>query len=119
MSVSVSKKTFEDFINEIKQAVKEYLEKLESTAKQRLKKILIIAIITTILVAAASSFIGTASIFFIVGSLKYWLMHYPAWLAWIINGIISVVIGVALLVVVFLVIRSQLSSPKNGRNKTN
>jgi uncharacterized protein involved in cysteine biosynthesis len=108
--MSLTKKTVEDFLDEIKAAVKEYLQKLETSFKQRLKKLLIVTIITAVLLAAAMSFIGTASIFIIIGSLKYFIMFLPAWLAWILMGIISILIGVALLVIVFLIIRSQLKS---------
>ena len=79
--MSSTKKTVEDFLDEIKAAVIEYLHKMEAAAKARLKKLLVISIITMILVATASSFIGTASIFIIIGSLKYWMMFVPAWLA--------------------------------------
>jgi hypothetical protein len=55
--------------------------------------------------------IGSASIFVLIGSLKYLSTFMPAWKAWYIVGLISGVMGVLLLLVLYIIIRKQLRSP--------
>ncbi|MCW4025074.1 MAG: hypothetical protein NWF01_08580 [Candidatus Bathyarchaeota archaeon] len=98
-------------LNEAKAALKEFLQETETNAKQQLKKLLIISIISSILLAVAISFLGSASLFLLVGSLKYMKMFVPAWLAWIIMGITAIIIAIVLIIVLYLIIRKQLSSP--------
>jgi hypothetical protein len=96
--------------NEIKVILKEYLNETESSLKKRLKKLLITSIIVSVLTALVISFIGSASLFILIGSLKYLMTFIPAWKAWYITGITSGFIGTLIFLVLFLFIRKQLSS---------
>jgi ABC-type multidrug transport system fused ATPase/permease subunit len=62
------------------------------------------------LLALVISFVGSASLFILIGSLKYLMTFMPAWKAWYITGISSGVIGALVLLGLFLFIRKQLSS---------
>lgn len=112
MTISVSKSTFKDLLDKIKEAIKESFKETEAALKERLKKLLITSIIGVVLVAMVIAFIGTAVVFIIIGGYKYFSMYLPAWLAWILMGVISIIIGVVLLVAVFFIIRNQLKTPK-------
>lgn len=119
MTISVSKSTFKDFFNEIKKAIKEYFEETEIKIREQLKKLLITSIITVILVAVVIAFIGTAVVFIVIGGYKYLSMFLPAWLAWMVMGLISIIVGLAFLFVVYIIIRNQLRSPqKKGAPKS-
>ena len=97
-------------LNEAKSAFKAYMHDTEDALKKRLKKLLIYSIVTSVLVALITSFLGSASLFILIGSLKYLELTMPAWEAWYIDGITSAIIGVVLIIVVFLIIRKQLKS---------
>ena len=112
MSLTISKKSIEDFFNQIKAAIKEYLKDTEIAAKEKLRKLLMTSIVTLILVALVIVFIGTAAVFSIIGVWKYLTMYVAQWLAWIIMGIVSIAIGLAILLVVYLIIRKQLNTTK-------
>jgi Na+/melibiose symporter-like transporter len=56
------------------------------------------------------SFFGSAAIFTLFGSLKYLMTFMPAWKAWYITGISSGVIGALILLVLYLIVKKQLSS---------
>jgi hypothetical protein len=96
--------------NEIKAILKEYLNETETALKKRLKKLLITSIIFSVLLALVISFIGSASLFSLIGSLEYLMTFMPAWKAWYITGISSGVIGALILLGLFLFIRKQLRS---------
>jgi Putative Actinobacterial Holin-X, holin superfamily III len=96
--------------NEIKNILKEYLHESEADLKKRLKKILITSIIVSILVSLVISFLGSASLFILIGSLKYLMTFMPAWKAWYIVGITSAVIGALILLALFLILRKQFKS---------
>ena len=96
--------------NEVKAILKEYLNETETALKKRLKKLLIISIIVSVLLALVISFIGSASLFSLIGSLEYLMTFMPAWKAWYITGISSGVIGALILLGLFLFIRKQLRS---------
>ena len=106
--------TIKEIINalfhEIKTILKEYLNETETAFKKRLKKLLITSIIVSVLTALVISFVGSASLFILIGSLKYLMTFIPAWKAWYITGITSGVIGALILLVLFLFIRKQLKS---------
>jgi uncharacterized membrane protein YccC len=104
------KEIIEAFFNEIKAIIKEYVHEEEAALKKRLKKILITSIIISILVSLVISFIGSASLFILIGSLKYLMTFMPAWKAWYITGITSGVIGALLLLALFIIIRKQLKT---------
>ncbi len=97
--------------NEIKDILKEYLNETETALKKRLKKLLITSIIVSVLLTLVLSFIGSASLFSLIGSLEYLITFMPAWKAWYIIGISSGVIGALILSGLYLFIRKQLKSP--------
>ncbi len=97
-------------LNEVKSVLRDYMHDTEDALKRRIKKILIYGIVTSVLVALITSFLGSASLFILIGSLRYLELSMPAWAAWYIVGITSGVIGGLLVLVVFLVIRKQLKS---------
>jgi hypothetical protein len=108
--VPTIKEIIEALFKEIKGILKEYLNEAETALKKRLKKLLIISIIVSVLLALVISFVGSASLFILIGSLKYLMTFMPAWKAWYITGITSGVIGALLLLALFIIIRKQLKS---------
>ena len=96
--------------NEAKLAFKEYMHDTEDALKKRLKKLLIYGIVTSVLVALVTSFLSSASLFILIGSLRYLELTMPAWAAWYIDGITSGIIGVVLIIVLVLIIRKQLKT---------
>ena len=112
------KEIIEAFFNEIKAIVREYAHEQEAALKKRLKKLLITSIIISILVSLVISFIGSASLFILIGSLKYLMTFMPAWTAWYVTGISSGVIGALMLLGLLLFVRKQLrSSPVPATSK--
>jgi hypothetical protein len=104
------KEIIEALFNEIKAILKEYLNETETALKKRLKKLLISSIIVSVLTILVISFIGSASLFILIGSLEYLMTLMPAWKAWYITGISSGVIGALILFGLLLFIRKQLRS---------
>ena len=104
------KEIIEALFNEVRGILKEYLNEAGTAIKKRLKKLLIISIIVSVLLALVISFVGSASLFILIGSLKYLVTFMPAWKAWYITGISSGVIGALILLGLLLFIRKQLSS---------
>ena len=96
--------------NEIKTVLKEYLHESEAKIKKRFKNLLITSIIIGILLSLVISFLGSASLFILIGSLKYLMTSMPAWIALYIIGITSGVIGALILLALFLIIRKQFGS---------
>jgi hypothetical protein len=96
--------------NEVKAIVREYLHEQEAALKKRLKKLLMTSIIISILLALTISFLGSAAIFTLIGSLKYLMTFMPVWKAWYITGISSGIIGALILLVLYLIVKKQLSS---------
>jgi len=94
--------------NEVKAFLKEYLNETETALKKSLKKLLISSIIVSVLTALVISFVGSASLFILIGSLKYLMTSMPAWKAWYITGISSGVIGALILLGLLLFVRKQL-----------
>lgn len=99
-------------LSELKLILKEYALDAEAAVKQRIRRILIYGIIIGVLTALVTSFLGSASIFILIGSLRYLEMSMPAWAAWYIIGITSGIIGAILILVIYLIIRKQLKSDK-------
>ena len=97
-------------LNEAKSALRDYMHNTEDALKKRIKKILIYVIVTSVLVALITSFLGSASLFILIGSLSYLELSMPAWAAWYTVGITSGVIGALIILVLFLIIRKQLKS---------
>jgi uncharacterized membrane protein YccC len=104
------KEIIEAFFNEIKAIIKEYVHEQEAALKKRLKNLLITSIIIIILVSMVILFIGSAYLFILIGSLKYLMTFMPAWKAWYITGIITIVIGALLFLALFIIIRKRLKS---------
>ena len=98
------------FFNEIKAILREYVHETEVALKKRIKKLLITSIIISVLLTLVISFFGSAAIFTLFGSLKYLMTFMPAWKAWYITGISSGVIGALILLVLYLIVKKQLSS---------
>jgi hypothetical protein len=98
------------FFNETKAILREYVHETEVDLKKRTKKLLITSIIISVLLALVISFFGSAAIFTLIGSLKYLMTFMPAWKAWYITGISSGSIGALILLVLYLIVRKQLSS---------
>jgi phosphotransferase system glucose/maltose/N-acetylglucosamine-specific IIC component len=101
-------------LNEAKAAIKEYMQQTESAVKKRLKKILIFSIITAILLSLGISLAGAASLFLLIGSIKYLYTILPQWEAWVVMGITAAIAAAAFFAALFLIIKKQLSSPKTS-----
>jgi hypothetical protein len=99
-------------LNEIKAALKEYANQAEAAFKRRIKKLVIIGILGTVLMSLGISLAGSASLFILIGSLRYLETSMLAWQAWLIMGTTSAITAAALFIALFLIIRKQLSSPK-------
>jgi len=99
-------------LNEIKAILKAYMNEAEATVKKRLKKLIIISIVTSVLISLGISFIGSASLFILIGSFKYLSTSMPAWEALYIMGITSGITAGILFFALFIIIRKQLSSPQ-------
>jgi len=99
-------------LSEIKALLKEYVNEAEAAFKKRLKRLLIISIISIILMALGISLIGSASLFILIGSFKYLSTSMPAWEALYIMGITSGVTAGILFFALFIIIRKQLRSPQ-------
>lgn len=100
----------EVLFKEIKAILREYVHETEVALKKRLKKLLIISITGSVLLALGISLIGSASLFILIGSLKYLSTFMPAWEAWYIIGITSGVIAGVLFLALFIIIRKQFRS---------
>ena len=99
-------------LNEIKAILKAYMNEAEATVKKRLKKLIIVSIVTSVLISLGISFIGSASLFILIGSFKYLSTSMPAWEALYIMGITSGIIAGVLFFGLFIIIRNQLRSPE-------
>ena len=88
------------------------MNEAEVAVKKRLKRLLIISIVGSVLMALGISFIGSASLFILIGSFKYLSTSMPAWEALYIMGITSGIIAGALFFALFILIRNQLRSPE-------
>jgi di/tricarboxylate transporter len=99
-------------LTEIKTALRENMHEMEVSLKKRLQRLLISGIIVSILSALVISLIGSASLFLLIGSLKYLSTLMPAWMAWSVMGLTSAVIGGLLCLALFLFIRRQLRTNK-------
>jgi hypothetical protein len=112
------KELISSFLEELKAALKEYVSKQEAALKQRLKKLLIISITGSVLMALGISLAGSASLFILIGSLRYLETFLPAWQAWLIIGATSAIAAAALFIALALLIRKQLSTTKEPSKPT-
>jgi hypothetical protein len=108
--MSFVRKFADAMLAEAKAILREYAHETEVVLKKRLKKLVIVSVVTTILLSLAISSLGTASLFLEIGSLKYLSTMMPEWKAWDIMGLTSAAVGAALVLGLFLIIRKQLSS---------
>ena len=97
-------------LNEIKSILRQYMNEAETAFKKRLKKLLIISILGSVLMALGISFLGSASLFILIGSFKYLSTSMPAWEALYIMGITSGVTAGLLFFALYMIIRKQLGS---------
>jgi hypothetical protein len=97
-------------LNEIRAILREYANETEAALKKRLKRLVILGIITTVLLSLVISLLGTADLFLTIGELKYLSRTMPEWKAFDIMGVTSGVVGGVLFLVLFLIIRKQFSS---------
>jgi O-antigen ligase len=100
------------FLNEVKAILREYMNEAEAAFKKRLKKLLVVSIVGSVLMALGISFLGTASLFILIGSYKFLSASMPAWEALYIMGITSGIIAAVLFFALFIVLRNQLRSPE-------
>jgi hypothetical protein len=101
-------------LNEIKSLIKEYMNEAETAFKKRLKKLIIIGIVSSVLMALGISFLGSASLFILIGSFKYLSTSMPAWEALYIMGITSGIVAGGLFFALFIILRNQLKSPEKS-----
>jgi di/tricarboxylate transporter len=106
--LSIVRKITDALLNEIKAILREYVEETETAVKKRLQRLLIMGIIIGVLAALVVSLLGSASIFLLIGSLKYLSTFMPEWEAWDIMGLTSGLIGGLLFLVLFIFIRRRL-----------
>jgi len=99
-------------LSEIKAILKAYVNEAEAAVKKRFKRLLIISIVGSVLMALGISFLGSASLFILIGSFKYLSTSMPAWAALYIMGITSGITAGILFFALFIIIRKQLSSPQ-------
>jgi hypothetical protein len=99
-------------LSEIKAILKAYMNEAEAAVKKRLKKLIIVSIVTSVLISLGISFIGSASLFILIGSFKYLSTSMPAWEALYIMGITSGITAGVLFFALFIIIRNQLRSPE-------
>jgi len=112
------KDVLKQLFNEVKTALEEYFQETEAVMKQRIKKLLIFSIATTILLSVAISMIGAASLFFLIGSLQYLQTFMPAWQAWLVIGGTAAVVAAALLISLALIIWRQFRASKKPEEQT-
>ncbi len=112
MAYTALKEIIKSFLEELKCVLKEYADKQEAALKARLKKILIISIMGMVILALAISLAGAASLFFLIGTLRYLETFLPAWQAWLIMAATAGVIATVLFTALYLIIRKQLTTPK-------
>jgi phosphotransferase system glucose/maltose/N-acetylglucosamine-specific IIC component len=112
MVYTAIKEIIKSFLEELKCILKEYVNKQEIALKARLKKILIISITGMVILALAISLAGAASLFFLIGTLRYLETFLPAWQAWLIMAATAAVIATVLFTALYFIIRKQLTTPK-------
>ena len=111
--MSFVREIIDALLNEIKAILRAYFHETEAALKKRLQRLLITGIIGSVLLALVISLLGSASLFLLIGSLKYLSTFMPAWQAWDIMGLTSGVIGALLFLVLFIIIRKQLRTKQN------
>jgi hypothetical protein len=108
--LSFVSKYADKIMDEIRVILREYAHETEAVLKKRLKKLVLMGILTSILVSLGISMLGTADLFLTIGGLKYLSTTMPAWKAWDIMGLTSAVTGAVVLLALFLIVRKQFRS---------
>jgi hypothetical protein len=108
--LSFVSKYADKILDEVRVILREYAHETEAVLKKRLKKLVLMGILTAILVSLGISMLGTADLFLTIGGLKYLSTTMPVWEAWAIMGVTSGVSGAVVLVVLFLILRKQFRS---------
>ncbi|MCW4029145.1 MAG: hypothetical protein NWE92_05810 [Candidatus Bathyarchaeota archaeon] len=106
------------FFDEVKAAIKEYTKKQEAAFKQRLKKLLVISIVSTVLLSIAITTTAAASLFFLIGFLRYLETFLPPWQAWMVIGVTSAATAAGLFGGLAFIIKKQTSTPKEEPTTT-
>jgi hypothetical protein len=118
MSIKMSlREIIAAILNEIKATLKECANEMEATFKKRIKKLLITSIVGAVLLSLGISLAGSATLFILIGSLRYLETTMPAWKAWLIIGATAAIAAAALFVALALIIRKQLTTPKTSPNE--
>ena len=100
-------------LKEVKAFLREFINETEAAIKKRLRNLLITGIIVSVLLSLAILLIGSASLFLLIGSLKYLSLFVPAWEAWVIMGLTSGLVAALLFLVLFMIIRKRLKTKPN------
>jgi hypothetical protein len=108
--LSFATKYVDKIMDEVKVILREYAHETEAALKKRLKRLVLMGILTSILVSLGISMLGTADLFLTIGGLKYLSTTMPVWKAWDIMGVTSGVSGAVVLLVLFLIVRKQFRS---------
>ncbi len=106
------KDVIKQVLNEVKAALSEYFQETEDALKQRLKRMLIFSIASAVLLALVTTFVGGASLFFLIGSLRYLETSMPAWQAWFIIAGTSAAVAAGIIIALILIIYRQFRSSK-------
>ncbi len=110
--MSIIRKITDALLNETKTVLREYVHETEAALKKRLRRLLITGIVVSVLTSLVISLLGSASIFMLIGSLKYLSTFMPEWQAWDIMGLTSGVLGGLLFLALIIIIRKQLRGPE-------
>ena len=97
-------------LDEVRVILREYAHETEAVLKKRLKKLVLMGILTAVLVSLGIAMLGTADLFLTIGGMEYLSTTMPVWEAWGVMGVISGVSGAVVLVVLFLILRKQFRS---------
>lgn len=108
--MSFVSKYVDKIMDEVRVILREYAHETEAVLKKRLKKLVLMGILTSILVSLGIAMLGTADLFLTIGGLKYLSTMMPVWKAWDIMGLTSGVSGAVVLLVLFLIVRKQFRS---------
>jgi surface polysaccharide O-acyltransferase-like enzyme len=108
--LSIVRNITDTIANEIRAILREYAHETEAALKKRLKRLVIMGIVTSILVSLVISLIGTADLFLTIGELLNLSTTMPMWKAFDIMGVTDGIIGGVLFVALFLIIRKQFGS---------
>lgn len=95
-------------LDEVRAVIRRYVHETEIEFKMRVRKILIMGIVVSALSTLLISLLGSASLFLLIGSLKYLITFMPEWKAWDIMGLTSAAAAAVVCLLLVTVIRRQL-----------